>query len=68
MEFFGTSGKSNLSFDKYQIDKEEWPEKAISLQKHIESKTINEVTTVILTYTFTLADGSTVKKVKEFKE
>lgn len=68
MEFFGQSGKSTLSFDKYQIDKEEWPENAISLQKHIESKTVNDQTTVVLTYTFTLSDGSTVKKTKEFKQ
>lgn len=68
MEFFGQGGQKNLSFEKYQIDKDEWPENAVSLQKHIESKTINEQTTIILTYTFTLSNGEVVKKTKEFKE
>ena len=41
IDFFGVSQKAELSFEKYQIDKEEWPENAVSLQKHIESKTTN---------------------------
>lgn len=68
MDFFGESGKSKLSFEEYKIEKDEWPENAISLQKHIESKTINDKTTIFLTYTFTLDDGSSVVKTKEFYE
>ncbi len=68
MEFFGEPEKSKVNFENYQIDKEEWPEKAVSLQKHIESKTVNDKKTITLTYTFTLEDGSTIKKTKEFLE
>ncbi len=41
IDFFGTPQTSDLSFDKYTINKDEWPEGAISLAKHIEAKTNN---------------------------
>ena len=31
IDFFGVSQKAELSFEKYSIDKEEWPENAVSL-------------------------------------
>lgn len=31
MDFFGVPEKSNLKFDDYEIDKNEWPENAVSL-------------------------------------
>ncbi len=68
IEFHGRAKESEVSFDKYQIDKEEWPENATSLQKHLEVKTENNVKTVKLTYIFTLTDGSKITKVKEISE
>ena len=68
MEFFGETDKQQLNFNKYEIDKEEWPENATQLQKHIESKTVNDVKTITLTYTFTLTNGEKIVKKKEFTE
>ena len=68
IDFHGKAKESEVSFDKYQIDKDEWPENAVSLQKHLEVKTENNVKTVKLTYEFVLADGSKITKVKEINE
>ena len=68
IEFFGESQKSKLSFDDYKIDKEEWPQDAVSLNKHIESKTSNDKKIIYLTYTFTLKNGEKVVKEKQFEE
>ncbi len=54
--------------DNYKIDKDEWPEDAISLKKHIELKTTNNKKIITLTYTFVKSDGSNEVKTKEFIE
>ena len=68
INFFGAPQTSDLSFDKYQIEKDDWPENAISLSKHMESKVSNNKKTIILKYTFTMSDGEKVIKTKEFVE
>ena len=68
LEFWGKGKKENLSFDKYEIDKGEWPSDATGLQKHLESKSDGEKKRILLTYTFTLTNGEKVVKTKEFVE
>ena len=68
IDFHGKAKENEVSFDKYQIDKDEWPENAVSLQKHLEVKTENNVKTVKLTYEFVLADGTKITKLKEISE
>ena len=68
IDFHGKAKESEVSFDKYQIESEEWPADATSLQKHLEVKTENNVKTIKLTYVFTLTNGSQVTKVKEITE
>ena len=68
VDFFGNVENTQLSFDKYQIEKDQWPENAISLSKHIEAKTNNKKKTIYLTYTFTMSDGSKEVRKKEFVE
>jgi hypothetical protein len=68
IDFHGRAKDSEVSFSKYQIDEDEFPEGATSVQKHLEVKTENNVKTVKLTYVFTLADGSKITKTKDFTE
>lgn len=68
IEFWGKGKKENLSFDKYEIDKDEWPSNAIGLQKHLEVKTEDDKRKILLTYTFSLENGEKVVKTKEFIE
>lgn len=68
IEFFGEPVNNEYYFDKYYIDKENWPQNAVSLQKHIEIKTEDDVKIIRLTYTFKLDNNKEVKKSKEFIE
>ena len=68
LDFWGKGKKDKLKFEKYEIDKGEWPENAVGLQKHLEAKSENGKKKILLTYTFSLSDGTTVVKTKNFEE
>ena len=68
IEFFGEPVNNEYYFDKYYIDKDNWPQNAVSLQKHIEIKTEEDIKIITLTYIFKLDNNKEIKKIKEFIE
>lgn len=67
LDFWGKK-QSSASFDKYEIDKNEWPPNAISLFKHLESEIKGNMKHIKLTYEFTLNNGQKAFKEKVFQE
>ncbi len=68
IDFHGDGKKEEKQMEKYQLPKSEWPPGAVNLATKMEMRSDGHKKTTTATYTFTLSDGKTEVKVKEFVE
>ena len=66
--FLGPNSNNNDNLDKYEIDRAEWPEKAVQVEQRCKIETLHDRKKIYLAYQFTLENGEKVQKFKEIEE